>query len=95
MLKEPLTNDQARTLLRQILSTGGDVSFSSHALDEMQHDDLTSVDAQNVMRGGVVEFSEQERGTWRYRVRTARMTFVVAFRSETSVRVITAWRHKR
>lgn len=95
MLKEPLTNERARALLREILSRRGVVSFSNHALDEMAKDELTSVDAQNVLRGGVVEFSEKEQGTWRYRVRTARMTFVVAFRSETSVRVVTAWRHKR
>jgi len=95
VLKEPLGNEQARSLLRRILSAGGTVSFSNHALEEMEKDGLTSVDAQNVMRGGVVELSEEDRGTWRYRVRTARMTFVVAFRSEKSVMVVTAWRHKQ
>lgn len=35
-----------------------------------------------------------ENGSWRYRVRTARMAVIVAFRSETALRVVTAWRFK-
>jgi hypothetical protein len=53
------------------------------------------VDAVNVLRGGVVEPAEEERGTWRYRVRTANMTVVVAFRSKLDLVVVTAWRNKR
>lgn len=93
MLQEPLGNDAARKLIGQIVRTGS-VWFEQHALDAMADDALTTLDAHNVLRGGVVEFSEYERGSWRYRVRTARMTFVVAFRSETSVVVVTAWRKK-
>ena len=33
-----------------------------------------------------------ENGTWRYRVRGGRITIVVAFRSEDTLVVITAWR---
>ena len=46
-----------------------------------------------VSRGGIVEPAEFESGSWRYRVRTARMC-VVAFRSETELRIVTAWRFK-
>src|SRR3990172_6200254 len=59
------------------------------ALNEMAKDDLTTLDAANVLRGGVVEFSEEVNRTWRYRVRTSRMTFVVAFRSEHALSVVT------
>jgi hypothetical protein len=31
----------------------------------MENDNLTTVDAANVLRGGVVEFSEEINGTWR------------------------------
>lgn len=60
----------------------------------MKADDLDVQDALNVLRGGVCEPAEQVSGTWRYRVRTSRMYFVVAFRSETELRVVTAWRIK-
>ena len=89
-----MDNEAARRLIGAILRTGT-ISFSSHALDEMERDDLTSVDAANVLRGGVVEFAEEVNRTWRYRVRTTRMTFVVAFRSETALTVVTAWRKKK
>lgn len=58
----------------------------------MTKDNLTMVDVANVLRGGVVDPAESEKGTWRYRVRTARIAVIVAFRSETELRVVTAWR---
>jgi hypothetical protein len=42
-----------------------------------------------------VEPGEYENGSWRYRVRTARMCFVITFRSEEALVVVTAWREKR
>lgn len=94
MLKEPLTPSAARTLLRDIV-VNGSVTFSSHARAEMAKDNLGEVDALNVLRGGVVEPAELENGSWRYRVRTARMVFVVALRSEIQAVVVTAWRLRR
>jgi Domain of unknown function (DUF4258) len=91
MLKEPLDPTRARILIRRILK-GGHVRFSSHAEDEMRKDDMTTVDVENVLRGGVVEPAEFERGAWRYRVRTSRMYVVVAFRSAQALTVVTAWR---
>ena len=73
----------------------GTVSFSSHALDEMRKDKLTTVDCSNVLRGGVVEPGELERGSWRYRVKTNTICVVVALRSETELVVVTAWRIRR
>lgn len=46
----------------------------------------------NVLRAGVVYPPELENGTWRYRVRGGRINVVVAFRSEDTLVVITAWR---
>ena len=90
-LREPLEPGAAKRLIRKIIQLGT-VSFSKHGLEEMARDDLTTVDCVNVLRGGVVEPGELERGSWRYRVSTARMRVVVAFRSDEELVVVTAWR---
>lgn len=61
----------------------------------MLADELTTLDCENVLRGGVVRPAEYSSGSWRYRVETARMTVVVAFRSEHELVVVTAWREER
>jgi hypothetical protein len=94
VLKEPLEPEKARRLIREILEKGS-VSFSGHSLEALVDDDLSTVDAVNVLRGGTVEPAEFEKGTWRYRVRTLRMAVVIVFRSASEVVVVTAWREKR
>jgi hypothetical protein len=89
-----LSNVDAKRWIAQI-ARSGDARFSNHALEEMEKDELTTVDVANVLRGGIVEFSEEQRGTWRYRVRTSRITVVVAFRSDNALSVVTAWRKSR
>lgn len=73
----------------------GVVTFSKHAREEMAKDRLNDQDALNVLRGAACDPAEWENGSWRYNFRTTRMVFVVAFRSETEARVVTAWRTKR
>ncbi len=90
-LSEPLSPPAARKLIRAILKDGA-VNFSKHGRDEMQKDQLVEIDVVNVLRGGAVEPAEWEHGSWRYRVRTARMVVVIAFRSEAVMVVVTAWR---
>jgi len=92
-VNQPLSPTDAKRLIVDIIDNGV-VTFSRHAYEEMAKDDLNDQDALNVLRAGVVEPAEPERGTWRYRVRTSRMYFVVAFRTETELRVVTAWRRK-
>lgn len=94
LVKEPLSPTDAKAAVLAILEDGA-IVFSKHAREEMEKDLLGDVDALNVLRGGVIEPAEFEHGTWRYRVRTARMCFVVSFRSEEELRVVTAWRIKR
>jgi hypothetical protein len=91
---EPFKPTDARRKIRQILDAGT-VTFSRHALEEMAKDHLTTVDCTNVLRGGVVEPADLREGTWRYRVRTARIYVVAAFRSETQLVVVSAWRVKQ
>ncbi len=91
---EPLDPSEAKKRIRKILDVGT-VAPSGHALDEMAKDDLTMVDCINVLRGGWVERGEWEHGSWRYRVRTARICVVVAFQSESRLAIVTAWRERQ
>ena len=91
---QPLQPPEAKALIRAILEAGG-VRWGDHALKELAKDGLEVSDAINVLRGGVVREPEWENGEWRYHVETPRICVVVAFRSETVLRVVTAWRKKR
>ncbi len=89
---EPFNEHKARNLLRGIVHAGH-VGFTPHARQEMAHDHLTAQDALNVLCAGrIPEAAEERLGTWRYRVRTPRMVFVVAFRSAMECTVVTGWR---
>lgn len=87
----PLPPQRAKEIVLLVLEHGL-LGFSGHAKEEMANDDLSSADCINVLRGGVYEPPELEKGTWRYRVSTSRMCFVIAIPSEDKVRVVTAWR---
>jgi hypothetical protein len=91
MLAEPLDPVRAKRLIRQIVETG-EMTFSRHAEEELLKDRLTMADVVHVLRAGVVEPAEWINGQWRYRMRTQKLYVVVRFRSETALRVITAWR---
>jgi hypothetical protein len=88
---ERLDPTVAQRLIRKILAEG-QVSWSDHAKAEIAKDKLHIPDCANVLRAGVVEEPEYERGTWRYRVRTQRICVVVAFRAENELAIVTAWR---
>jgi hypothetical protein len=60
-----------------------------------KHGEITRVDVVNVLRGGVVEPGEHDKGSWRYRVHTIRIWVVVAFNSESELVIVTAWRMGR
>ncbi len=74
----------ARRLIRRLLDEGKLVSpgQGTHARREMDKDGLTDVDAANVLRGGVVREAEWENGSWRHRIETQRIVFVIAFEPE-------------
>ena len=94
MFDEPLGEHEAERLIRAIIKTGK-VAWTEHVIKQMATRNLTTVDCVNVMRAGSVEPPEYESGSWRYRVSTARITVVVAFRSETELAVVTAWRNRQ
>ena len=74
----------ARKLIRRLLDEGRFVppGAGTHARQEMDKDELTDVDAVNVLRGGAVREAEWVNGSWRHRVETVRMVFVAAFDPE-------------
>ncbi len=80
----PLRAPEARRLIRRLLDEGSFISpgAGTHARKEMEKDALTDVDAVNVLRGGVVREAEWENGSWRHRVETPKMVFVVTFDPE-------------
>ena len=91
MQGEPLVEAAARKLVRDILLKGR-VTFTGHAREEMEKDDLSEVDVVNVLRAGLVRFPELVKGTWRYRAFTRRMAVIFAFRSREELTIVTAWR---
>ena len=86
-----LKSADARKLAREIVENGT-VEFTAHARDEMAQDGLQTTDCLNLLRAGVCNPPEYEKGEYRYRVETARICVVVAFASRTRMTVITAWR---
>lgn len=89
---EPLTPEAARKLAREILANGA-VVFWQHALDELAKDKLKTTDALNVIRAGMCEPAEYEKGEWRYRFRTRLMAVVIGFDSKAELHVVTGWRN--
>lgn len=88
----PMSPPEAKHLARDIMENG-DFEVSGHAIQEMRDDDLNTTDVVNVIRGGVYHAPELEKGEWRYRISTARMSVVIVFRSRERLRVVTAWRN--
>jgi hypothetical protein len=93
-MQEPLPPSTVKKLLVAILADGT-LSFTGHAYEEMADDNLIELDIINTLRGGRPRTGELVSGTYRYRVETARIAAVVAFRSEAWAVVITAWRFTR
>ena len=91
MKNEPLDGPTAAALAKRALAAGA-VAFSAHALQSMKQRGITTTDCASVLRGGWVGTSEEVLGSWRYQFLTAKICLIVAFRSETEIVVITAWR---
>ncbi len=90
-IKEPLEPGRVKSLLVALLENGT-IEYSPHARKEMADDDITEDEVVGVLRGGVVEPGEQERGSWRYRVRRSKVCVVISLRTESWTVVVTAWR---
>jgi hypothetical protein len=100
---DPKTQKMARSeaikLLRKIVaSKDTTIRFSDHARKELANDNLTSIDAENVLgspHSRINSEGELENGSFRYRVETSNILVVISFTSFTSLVVVTAWRKKK
>lgn len=91
---EPLKPPEAKNLAWNIVETGV-VVVSPHASKEMAKDELETTDCINLLRAGSYDPPEYINGEWRYRIHTTRICIVIAFVSETELRLVTAWRKKQ
>lgn len=91
-MNQPIRAAEARKLLRRILNTGLVTYSQPHAVERLKQRSLTTLDCENVMRGGVVDEAEWSDGGWRHQVRTRKIVVVVEFLSEEEVLIVTAWR---
>jgi hypothetical protein len=90
------SGSDAKRLAVQILETGS-VEWPNYVMRRMAERRMTSVDVENIIRGGWVDQVEQVNegpryGTWRYRFTAREMSVVVEFPSDTEMTVVTAWR---
>ena len=93
-VKSIMNKGQARKVLSEIFNESPNfISYTKHALKEMQKDDLKAGDILNVIRAGkIYDDPEFENGSYRYRVQTSKITVVIAFRKPNHVVIVTAWR---
>ena len=96
-MKEPFNRNEAKKLIQEIFRKPDRViTLTRHAEEELAKDELTTVDAEKaLLTGRILDEPELVNGTWRYRVHTERMVVVVAFVSESKLKIITAWRKKK
>lgn len=91
-----LDKNQARKLVAKIVQHYPfNIRFSRHALDEIEKDGLIISDILNVMKSPDAKIRNEagfEKGSYRYRLETNRITVVISFDSSTSFVVVTAWR---
>jgi hypothetical protein len=89
-----LTCGQARKILSKIFNQNRNfMTFSKHALEEMEKDNLKTGDILNVLKAGkIFDAPEFENGSYRYRVQTQKIMVVIAFRKTNHVVIVTAWR---
>lgn len=87
---------KARKLVAEIVSQRpGNVVFSRHSIAELQNDNLTTVDAWNVLKSTdakIVKEGEFEKGSYRYHLETNFILLVIAFwPNGKGLNIVTAW----
>lgn len=87
---------QARKLLSELFNHHANlISLTMHAREKMKVRNLRMGDILNVLKAGkIINFPEFENGSYRYRVKTMKLTVVIAFKKPSHVVIVTAWREK-
>lgn len=88
--------NKARKLVREIVTKrSGNIVFTKHSLDELKNDNLTTVDAWNVLKSTdakIVKEGELVNGSYRYHLETNFILLVVAFwPNGDGCNIVTAW----
>lgn len=91
-----LNRNEARKQVTKVMKEHpGNLYFSNHALKELEKDDLTTLDALNILKSSdskILKDGELEKGSYRYRIETTNIMVVIAFREDgKGISVITAW----
>ena len=94
--QQRLGRTQARKLISKIVTQHPHrVFYTKHCRKELLDDDLTTSDLLNVLTSSdsrIEDEPEIEGGSYRYRLETNKIMVVLAFSTDTSLVVITAWR---
>lgn len=89
---EPFQQLEAERRIKDI-ARNGTVSYDQkHARRRLDERNMSMTDTGNVLLSGWVSEVLWERNSYRYTIETPKMAVVVAFRSETEILVVTAWR---
>ncbi len=91
-----LDRNEARKLISKITAQHPEnIRFSGHSIRELANDQLTTVDALNVLKSPdskIHSEGELENGSYRYRLETTHLVIVVAFTTDgTGLNIVTAW----
>jgi hypothetical protein len=81
-VEEPFDPAAAQGYLRAILDGPGMTVFTKRAKAEFLENDMTIVDAVNVLRGGRIVKGVPAASGWTYRAETARMSVEFSFRGQ-------------
>ncbi len=88
--------NKARKLISEIVRKSSiNVIFSRHSLQELKKDNLTTIDAWNVLKSVSAKIHEEgefENGSYRYRMETNFISLVIAFWPDgNGLNIVTAW----
>ena len=81
-MQEPFDQDVARAHVLAILDGPGMTVFTARLKKDLLENDMTSLDAVNVLRGGTMSVPVRTPAGWLYRATTQRMSVEFSFRSE-------------
>ena len=81
-MEEPFDPATAQGCARAILDGPGMTVFTKRAKADFLENDMTIVDAVNVLRGGRIAKGVKTASGWSYRAETARMSVEFSFRGQ-------------
>ena len=94
-IKKMARNAARKRIAMIVRECSENIFFSHHALNEMDKDDLTTIDVLNVLKSNdskILHDGELEKGSYRYRLETNFIMVVIAFhQSGKGFNIVTVW----